>query len=114
STWTDPDCATAPALVGLGHSVMGESALARPSALRAYQLRDRASDLERFFIDTLYDRDYTGNLEREQSTLESWAERYPREARPHVFPSPALSSTGQYELAIAEADKAIALDPDLI
>jgi eukaryotic-like serine/threonine-protein kinase len=114
ATVIDPDFATAHALVGLGHSVMGESALARPSALRAYQLRDRASDLERFFIDTLYDRDYTGNLEREQRTLESWAESYPRDARPHGLISLALSSTGQYELAIAEADKAIALDPDLI
>jgi eukaryotic-like serine/threonine-protein kinase len=114
ATVIDPDFALAHAFVGFGHSVMGESALARPSALRAYQLRDRASDLERFFIDTLYDRDYTGNLEREQRTLESWAESYPRDARPHALISLALSSTGQYELAIAEADKAIALDPDLI
>ena len=49
---------------------------------KAYQLRDRASDAERFFIDTLYDRDFTGNLEREQRTLETWAESYPRDARP--------------------------------
>jgi serine/threonine protein kinase/tetratricopeptide (TPR) repeat protein len=114
ATVIDPDFALAHAFVGFGHSVMGQSALARPSALRAYQLRDRVSDLERFFIDTLYDRDYTGNLEREQRTLESWAESYPRDARPHALISLALSSTGQYELAIAEADKAIALDPDLI
>ena len=82
--------------------------------LKAYQLRDRASDVERFYIETLYDRDVTGNLEREQRTLESWAESYPRDARPHgLISGLALSSTGQYELAIAEADKAIALDPDL-
>ena len=55
-----------------------------------------------------------GNLEREQRTLESWAESYPRDARPHGLVSGfAMSSTGQCELAIAEADKAIALDPDL-
>ena len=110
----DPDFAMAHAQVGFGYSVMGESALARPSILKAYQLRDRASDVERFYIETLYDRDFTGNLEREQRTLESWAESYPRDARPHGLISGfALSSTGQYELAIAEADKAIALDPDL-
>jgi eukaryotic-like serine/threonine-protein kinase len=110
----DPDFAMAHAQVGFGHSVMGESTLARPSTLKAYQLRDRASDVERFYIDTLYDRDFTGNLEREQRTLESWAETYPRDPRPHGLVSGfAMSSTGQCDLAIAEADKAIALDPDL-
>jgi eukaryotic-like serine/threonine-protein kinase len=110
----DPDFAMAHAQVGLGCSVMGESALARQSMLKAYQLRHRASDVERFFIETLYDRDVTGNLEREQRTLESWAESYPRDARPHgLISGLALTSTGKYELAIAEADKAIDLDPDL-
>ncbi len=110
----DPDFAMAHAHVGFGYSIMGESALARPSTLKAYQLRNRASDVERFYIDTLYDRDFTGNLEREQRTLESWAESYPRDARPHgLIGGLALTSTGQYELSIAEADKAIALDPDL-
>jgi hypothetical protein len=52
------------AQVGFGYSVMGELALARPSILRAHQLRDRASDVERFFIETLYERDVTGNLNR--------------------------------------------------
>ena len=70
------------AQVGFGYSVLGESTLARPSTLKAYQLRDRASDVERFYIDTLYDRDFTGNLEREQRTLESWAQTYPRDPRP--------------------------------
>jgi tetratricopeptide (TPR) repeat protein len=110
----DPDFAMGHAQIGFGYSVMGESALARPSTLKAYQLRDRASDVERFFIDTLYDRDFTGNLERERGTLESWADSYPRDPLPHgLISGLALTSTGQYELAIAEADKAIALDPDL-
>jgi tetratricopeptide (TPR) repeat protein len=110
----DPDFAMGHAQVGFGYSVMGESAVARQSTLTAYQLRHRASDVERFFIDTLYDRDVTGNLEREQRTLESWAESYPRDARPHgLISGLALTSTGKYELSIAEADKAIALDPDL-
>jgi tetratricopeptide (TPR) repeat protein len=93
---------------------MGESALARPSLLKAHQLRDRTSDRERFFIETLYDRDVTGNLEREQRTLETWAESYPRDPWPHgLIGGLALTSTGQHELSIGEADKAIALDADL-
>ena len=109
----DPDFALAHAHVGFSYSKMGESALARPSLLKAYQLRNRASDAERFYIETLYDRDFTGNLERERRTLETWAESYPRDASAHtLLAGLALSSTGQHELAIAETEKAIALDPD--
>jgi serine/threonine protein kinase len=111
----DPEFAMAHAMVGFAHSQLGESTLGRQSLLKAYELRERASDGERFNIETLYDRDYTGNLERERRTLETWAETYPRDARPHsLVAGLALSSTGQHDLAIAESDKALTLDPDLI
>ena len=81
----DPDFALAHAQVGFRYGVLGESALARQSLEKAHQLRNRASDAERFFIDTLYDRDVTGNLERERRTLETWAESYPRHADAHTL-----------------------------
>ena len=109
----DPDFAIAHARLGIHYSNVRESTLARESTLKAYQLRDRASDVERFWIDTLYDRQVTGNLERQQQTMESWARTYPRDPVPHgLLAGFATSSTGQYELAIAAADKAIAMDPD--
>ena len=79
----DPDFALAHAQLGFRYGSFGESALARQSLQKAYQLRNRASDAERFWIDTLYDRDFTGNLERERRTLETWADSYPR-LRPHT------------------------------
>ena len=110
SRFCDGPCAGRVPLQRAGRVGAGATEL----TLKAYQLRDRASDAERFFIDTLYDRDVTGNLERERRTLETWAESYPRDATPHgLIAGLALSSTGQHELAIAEAEKAIALDPDL-
>jgi eukaryotic-like serine/threonine-protein kinase len=110
----DPEFAVAHAHLGFRYSGMGETAMGRQSLVKAYQLRQRASDAERFFIETLYDRDVTGNLDRERRTLETWAVSYPREGRPHgLISGLALTSTGQNELAIAEAEKAIALDPEL-
>jgi tetratricopeptide (TPR) repeat protein len=110
----DPEFAMAHAQVGFGYSSIGESALGRQSLVKAYELRNRASDVERLNIETLYDRDVTGNLERERRTLETWAESYPRDARAHsLMAGLALTSTGQHELAIAKTEEAIALDPDL-
>ena len=61
--------------------MMGESALARQSLLKAYQLRNRASDAERFYIDTLYDRDFTGNLERERRDVGNVGRELPARSR---------------------------------
>jgi eukaryotic-like serine/threonine-protein kinase len=47
----DPKFAVAYAHLGLAYSGIGESVLSAESASRAWQLRDRASDRERFFID---------------------------------------------------------------
>jgi tetratricopeptide (TPR) repeat protein len=110
----DPEFAIAHAHVGFRLSALGESELARQSLLKAYELRHRASDAERFYIETLYDRDVTGNLERELRTLETWAQSYPRNPVARNLPAGlALTSTGQYERAIAHTEQAMALDPDL-
>jgi serine/threonine protein kinase len=109
----DPEFAMAHAQLGFGYSTMGETALGRQSLLKAYQLRHRASDVERLNIETLYDRDATGNLERERRTLETWIESYPRDPRPRsLLAGLALTSTGQHELAIARTEEVLALEPD--
>ena len=109
----DPEFAMAHAQIGFGYSTMGETALGRQSLLKAYELRHRASDVERLNIETLYDRDVTGNLERELRTLETWAESYPRDVRPRSLMSGlALTSTGQHELAIARTAEVHAVNPD--
>jgi tetratricopeptide (TPR) repeat protein len=109
----DPDFALAYARLGIHYSNVRESTLARENTLKAYRLRDRVSDVERFAIDTYYDRQVTGNMERQQQTMESWARTYPRHSLPlGLLAGMATQSTGRYELGIAAADKAIALEPD--
>ena len=69
----DPDFAAAHAQRGQHYADEGESVLARQSTIKAYELRHRVSDVERFYIDTMYDRQVTGNMDREMVTLEAWA-----------------------------------------
>src|SRR5208282_432965 len=86
---------------------------ATESARRAWQLRDRASDREKFFITASYEALVTGNLEEALQTCEAWAQTYPREALPHVMLSGYPNKVAaRYEKAASEARKAIELDPD--
>ena len=52
---------------------------------KAYQLRDRVSDAEKFFLTASYDLQVTGNLDGAQRPVELWAQTYPRDPNPHVF-----------------------------
>ena len=109
----DPDFAIAHAQLGIFYSNEGESALSRQSTIKAYQLRHRASDAERFFIETVYDRQVTGNMDREMETLETWAQSYPRDNTPHgLLAGFATRSTGRYEESVAAAERSIARDPE--
>jgi serine/threonine protein kinase len=113
----DPQFAIAYANLGLAYSGVGESLLSAQSATTAWQLRDRVSDRERFFIDFIYDRQVTGNLEKAYQTLESWLQTYPRGDDP---PSPydllgglSAQGTGRFERAIEISQREIATHPDV-
>ena len=113
----DPTFAMAQAMLGMGYSNAGESVLAAQSTTRAWQLRDRVSDRERFFIDFTHDRQVTGNLEKAYQTLELWFQTYPRgnrDPQPQVLLA-GLSThgTGRFERAIEASQKEIAAAPEV-
>jgi len=109
----DPEFAVAYAHLGLSYSDLGESVLAAENATKAYELRNRASDREKFFITAMYHRHVTGNLEKAHQTLELWALTYPRDRDAHGLLSGFSSQgLGKYEQSTEEAEKAIKLDSD--
>jgi tetratricopeptide (TPR) repeat protein len=113
ATEIDPAFAMAHASLGRIYADLDESGLSAESTRKAWQLRDRASDREKFFITAGYETLVTGNLEKARQTCEAWARAYPREARPHnILAGMVNKATGQYEQALAEGRKAVELDPD--
>ena len=109
----DPNFALAYSTLGRAYADVEEGDLSVVSSTRAWQLRDHASDREKFAIDANYAILATGNLEAARQTLEAWSQMYPRDALPYVmlsgYPNKAA---GRFEEAIAEGRKAIEFDPD--
>ena len=111
----DPKFASAYAALGLMYGDGGESALAAENTSKAYQLRQRASDGERFFITAYYHGRVTGNLEKAEQTCVLWTQTYPREPLPHGFLAGFIYlAPGRYEKSIDESKAIIELDPDAV
>jgi tetratricopeptide (TPR) repeat protein len=92
---------------------MGETEVGTENTRKAYELRDRASDNEKFFITAYYDGRATGNQQKAQQTCEAWAQAYPREWKPHSFLAGFIYPVlGEHEKAAEEAQKTIELAPD--
>src|SRR5208282_2291346 len=109
----DPNFASAYAALGRMYGYIGESVLSAVNTTRAYQLRDRASDQERFFISLTYDLQVTGNLEKAQQTCELWMQTYPRAWLPHALLAGGVyPSIGKREESVEEAKIALGIDPD--
>jgi len=109
----DPNFASAYAALGRMYGDIGEAALSAENTSQAYQLRDRASDQEKFFISLTYDLQVTGNLEKAQQTCDLWMQAYPRAWFPHALLSGGIYPTlGKYEKSVEEAKIAIGIDPD--
>jgi eukaryotic-like serine/threonine-protein kinase len=109
----DPNFASAYAALGRMYGDIGESVLSAANTGKAYQLRDRASDQEKFFISASYDLQVTGNLEKAQQTCDLWMQAYPRAWVPHGFLAGGIyPPLGKYEESAEEAKKALGIDPD--
>ena len=110
----DPEFAMAHADLGFFNWNMGHTDVGAEHVRKAYELRDRVSDRERLFILFLYDRQVTGNLQKELGTIESWVQTYPRDWQAwSVWGGWGTRGTGQYERGIRAAQEALRLNPDL-
>jgi len=109
----DPNFALAYAWLARVYGNIGESGPAAESIQKAYDLRERTSEAERYFISANFDLEVTGNSENAQKTDELWIQAYPRAEEPHAELSALiLPIFGQYEKAVKEAREAIRVNPD--
>jgi eukaryotic-like serine/threonine-protein kinase len=107
----DPNCALAYMGSAIAHSFMGERGIAAGEVKKAYDLRYRASEEERFGISGAYYTLGTGDLEKAIQVQQLWTQTYPRDA--HAFPQLAYSYRllGRNDEALAAALESVKLDP---
>jgi tetratricopeptide (TPR) repeat protein len=83
------------------------------SAARAYALRSRATEPERFAIEEQYHQSVTGDLERSVATGERWKAAYPRDWRSYHSLADLYFSLGQFAKARDAGREAVRLNPDV-
>jgi Flp pilus assembly protein TadD len=90
---------------------MGDTARGAESARKAYELRDRVSERERFYLASHYEMFTTGNLEAARKTLVLWAQNYPRDSAPFSNLEKVYNTLGEHEKALAAAQESFRLSP---
>ena len=107
----DPNFAAAYSALGISYSNLREPGLASQNLTKAYDLRDRVSERERFRISATYYLLVTGELDKAIETYEMWAKTYPRNGEPYGNLGVDYSYLGQYEKAVAASLEDLRLNP---
>jgi serine/threonine protein kinase/tetratricopeptide (TPR) repeat protein len=108
----DPKFAMAYAMLGTSYHNLGETKLSAESTSKAYDLRSRVSEWEKFYIESHYYHFVTGDLEKAREAYELWAQIYPREQVPPLNLGVIYQTLGQHEKSLTEFRQALRLAPD--
>jgi len=108
----DPDFALAHARLGTIYGNLGEGALSRTHATKAYELKDRVSEPERLYITARYFTTVEVSPQKAIDTYRIWIQTYPKDYVAHANLANQYQSRGELEKAAEEFRTAIALAPD--
>jgi eukaryotic-like serine/threonine-protein kinase len=107
----DPNFAMAYAMLAINYTNLGDSGLAIENMRKAYQLRERVSERERFFIESHYEWFVTGDLGKTRQSFELWAQTFPRDWPPRNELGDLYAQLGQYDKSLGEYSEAHRLYP---
>jgi tetratricopeptide (TPR) repeat protein len=108
----DPSFAEGYANLGTIYHNLGQRSLAVESYRKAYELRERVSEREKYDIMTNYYWDVTGELDKVAQQSELWIHDYPRDPDVHANLGVLYAGLGQYERAAALTREELQLNRD--
>jgi serine/threonine protein kinase/tetratricopeptide (TPR) repeat protein len=107
----DSNFARAYASLGIRYNNLGQATLAIGNVRRAYELRDRVSEREKYYISCTYFTLVTGELEKAIQKYELWIRDYPRDYVAETNLGVNYFTMGQFERAAAVTREALRLEP---
>jgi eukaryotic-like serine/threonine-protein kinase len=107
----DPSFAMAYRNLGVAYSNLNQHSVAAEYLKRAFDLRDRVTEREKFHIAASYYQQATGELEKANQAYEPWIRVYPRDFVAYGDLGASYMVLGQYEKAAADAREDLRLDP---
>ncbi len=107
----DPRFAAAYEALGVSYANLREPGLATDNLQKAYDLRDRVSERERFRISGSYYLLASGELEKAIQVYELWGQTYPRNSEPFGNLGVDYTYLGQYGKAITASLEDLRLNP---
>jgi len=110
----DPNFALAFDTLGIDYSNLNQPRLAADYLKKAFDLRDRVTEREKFHITADYYGLATGELEKANQTYELWIQVYPRDAVAYGNLGSDDMILGQYEKAATETREALRLEPTAV
>jgi eukaryotic-like serine/threonine-protein kinase len=108
----DPNFALAYEALGTAYSNLNQPSLAAEYLKKAFDLRDRVTEREKFHVTSLYYDIATGELEKANQAYELWRQDYPRDDVPPANLGSDYMILGQYEKAATETREALRLGPN--
>jgi DNA-binding winged helix-turn-helix (wHTH) protein/Flp pilus assembly protein TadD len=108
----DPDFALAYTSLGRAYEDIGEDNQAVENFTKAFQLRDRLSERERYHVSALYDETVSGDMQQAKEVGELWVQTYPLDTVAREKLGTIYGELGNLERASQEFQKALQLDPD--
>ena len=107
----DPNFSMAYASLGMTYFNLGEQSLGTENTQKAYELRERASEREKFYIESHYYEHVIGDLEKARQVYELWSQTYPRDYVPPNNLGSMYGILGQYDKDLVEGREALRLEP---
>jgi len=111
ATELDSNFALAYAYLGNLYANLNQATRATEPIRRAYELRGRVSERERFYIESCYFSRVTGEIEKAAEVCELWKQTYPRDVVPHIWLGNFYQMLGRYEKGLQESREALRLQP---
>ncbi len=108
----DPNFARAYAALGMAYNNLGETNAAVQDFSKAYELRDRVSDRERFYIEASYYSFATGELLKADEVYRQWIAAYPDDFIPYANLPINQVSLAEYQQALEAGRQASRLGPE--